>query len=118
MKKISTLSGTLALLTALGAAGTALWAQAAPEATPGNAPREQHLPQLPGGPFAHGPGIFLPPPPPLYEASLQTQQPDEALNKLVANAPKGNGKNYEVKVMVRELPPAPSRNESPDTKQP
>lgn len=46
-------------------------------------------------------------PPPLYEASLQTRHPDQALSKLIANAPQGADKNYEVRVMIRELPPEP-----------
>ncbi|QZN94727.1 hypothetical protein [Symbiopectobacterium purcellii] len=47
------------------------------------------------------------PAPPLYEASMQTHQPTEALGKLIANAPQAENKNYEVRVMIRELPAPP-----------
>ncbi|MGL9750743.1 MAG: hypothetical protein ACR5LC_04320 [Symbiopectobacterium sp.] len=35
---------------------------------------------------------------------MQTHQPAEALGKLIANAPQAENKNYEVRVMIRELP--------------
>ncbi|MCL2896233.1 hypothetical protein [Brenneria tiliae] len=97
MQKMTKVSATAALLLALSGAGVAAWA--APEAVPQQPAPVAHFPH-------DGPG-FPPPPAPLYEASLQTRNPDEALNKLVANAPKGEGKNYEVRVSVRELPSAP-----------
>lgn len=78
--------------------GIAWTAQAAPET-----PRQQ---PMGAPPFAKG---ELPPPPapPLYEASMQTHQPEEALSKLIANAPQAENKNYEVRVMIRELPTPP-----------
>lgn len=108
MKKLTTLSGVAALMLALSAAGASAWA--APDAgKPDGANPQSVTPRQPAplAQFPHaGPGL-PPPPAPLYEASLQTRHPDEALNKLVANAPKGADKNYEVRVMVRELPPEP-----------
>ncbi len=58
--------------------------------------------------FAKGELSPPPPVPPLYEASMQTHQPAEALGKLIANAPQAENKNYEVKVMIRELPAPPA----------
>lgn len=58
-------------------------------------------------PFAKGELPPPPPAPPLYEASMQTHQPTEALGKLIANAPQAENKNYEVRVMIRELPAPP-----------
>ncbi|MGM3175957.1 hypothetical protein [Dickeya lacustris] len=58
----------------------------------------------PHGAFVPPPG-FLPPPPALYHASLQASDPIQAVNKLVANVPQGNGKTYEVSITVREIPP-------------
>lgn len=41
-----------------------------------------------------------------YSTSIQTTQPDEALKKIAADAPKGeNGKQYMVKVAVVEITP-------------
>ncbi|QTF07426.1 hypothetical protein HC231_05440 [Brenneria izadpanahii] len=107
MKKLTKLSGIATLVLALSAAGAAAWA--APETAKPDAAKPDIVKQkqpMPMAQFPHG-GPGFPPPAPLYEASLQTHNPDEALNKLIANAPRGEGKNYEVKVMVRELPPAP-----------
>lgn len=107
MKKLTTLSGVATLMLALSAAGASAWA--APDAgKPEGAIPENIKPRQPApiAQFPHG-GPGLPPPAPLYEASLQTHHPDEALNRLIANAPKGADKNYEVRVMVRELPPEP-----------
>ncbi|MCG8710662.1 hypothetical protein JHU04_003961 [Brenneria sp. 4F2] len=109
MKKLTTLSGIAALMFVLSAASAATWAApndaAKPDAGVPDIPLQPRQP-MPMAQFPHaGPGF--PPPPPLYEATLQTRTPEEALNKLVANAPKGTDKNYEVRVMVRELPPAP-----------
>lgn len=59
-------------------------------------------------PFAKGELPPPPPVPPLYEASMQTHQPTEALGKLIANAPQAENKNYEVRVLIRELPAPPS----------
>ena len=78
--------------------GMSLMAHAAPD-TPLPPPMGAH-------PFAKG-EIPPPPNPPLYEASMQTHQPNEALNKLIANAPQAENKNYEVRVMIRELPAPP-----------
>ncbi|MCW2488722.1 hypothetical protein J5069_22740 [Candidatus Symbiopectobacterium sp. NZEC127] len=80
-------------------------AQAAPDT-----PRPQ---PMDAPPFAKG---ELPPPPtpPLYQASMQTHQPAEALNKLIANAPQAENKNYEVRVMIRELPAPPSEVKKTD----
>ncbi|MFE8115227.1 hypothetical protein [Brenneria goodwinii] len=109
MKKLIKLSGIATLLLALSAAGVTAWA--APEAAKPDAAKpeivKQKQPPMPMAQFPHvGPGF--PPPAPLYEASLQTRNPEEALNRLVANTPKGAAdKNYEVRVMVRELPPDP-----------
>lgn len=78
--------------------GVSTMTQAAPEITP--PPFGEH-PALKGD-------MPLPPPnPPLYEASMQTNQPAQALGKLIANIPQAADKNYEVRVMVRELPPHP-----------
>lgn len=78
--------------------GTSLMTHAAPDTS---------LPPPMGAhPFAKGEIPPLPAPP-LYEASMQTHQPTEALNKLIANAPQTENKNYEVRVMIRELPALP-----------
>ncbi|AIR71021.1 hypothetical protein [Dickeya fangzhongdai] len=58
------------------------------------------------GAFPPPPG-FPPPMPALYQASLQATDPVQAVNKLVANVPQGNGKTYEVSISVREIPPMP-----------
>lgn len=108
MKKLTTLSGIATLMLVLSAAGATAWA--APDAArPEGANPDSIRPRqpMPMAQFPHaGPGF--PPPAPLYEASIQTRNPGEALNKLVANAPKGADKNYEVRVMVRELPADPA----------
>lgn len=70
-------------------------------------------PPMGAHPFAKG-EIPPPPAPPLYEASMQTHQPAEALGKLIANAPQAENKNYEVKVMIRELPVSPSEMKRPE----
>lgn len=57
-------------------------------------------------PFAKG-ELSPPPVPPLYEASMQTHQPTETLSKLIANATQAENKNYEVRVLIRELPAPP-----------
>lgn len=78
--------------------GVSSMTQAAPEVTP---------PSLGEHPALRGDMPPPPPVPPLYEASMQTNQPAQALGKLVANIPQTADKNYEVRVMVRELPPQP-----------
>ncbi|MEC5318984.1 hypothetical protein VSX61_08550 [Brenneria populi subsp. brevivirga] len=105
MKQLTKLSAISALTLALSAAVWAAPDAARPE---GAGPDSLKLRQpVPMAQFPHaGPGF--PPPIPLYEASIQTRNPSEALNKLVANAPKGADKNYEVRVMVRELPADPA----------
>lgn len=85
--------------------GISWTAQAAPE-----------IPQpLPMGPPPFAKGELPPPPaPPLYEASMQTHQPTQALGKLIANAPQAENKNYEVRVMIRELPAPPAQTGKAD----
>ena len=80
------------------------------------APEGDTLPPLGAHPFPKGDMPLPPPIPPLYEASMQTNQPAQALGKLVANVPQTADKNYEVRVMVRELlpkPPLPEKGEKP-----
>jgi len=57
----------------------------------------------------HGgfPGKMPPPLIPLYQASMQTDNPSEGLNKLLSALPQKSGGHYEVRVSVVELPPAP-----------
>lgn len=78
--------------------GVSAMTQAAPEIAP---------PPLGETPAFKGDMPPPPPIPPLYEASMQTNQPAQALGKLIANIPQAADKNYEVRVMVRELPPQP-----------
>ncbi len=71
------------------------------------APEGDTLPPLGAHAFTKGDMPLPPPSAPLYEASMQTNQPAQALGKLIANVPQTADKNYEVRVMVRELPPKP-----------
>ncbi|WP_226571085.1 hypothetical protein [Mangrovibacter yixingensis] len=57
-----------------------------------------------------GHGQFMPPMmmPPVYQSSMQTSDPAEALKKLTGDVPAlEKGKRYDVRVEVRELPPLP-----------
>ena len=73
------------------------------------AAESETLPQLSVHPLPRGEMPPMPPfAPPVYEASMQTNQPAHALSKLIANIPQTADKNYEVRVMARELPPLPS----------
>lgn len=58
--------------------------------------------------------IMPPPPAPTYAVTEQTSKPNEALNNIVKNTPvMEQGKKYEVRVEVRELPPAPPAPKDP-----
>ena len=51
-----------------------------------------------------------PPPSPVYAITWQTDAPNDALNTAVKNVPVlEKGKRYEVRVEVKELPPAPPK---------
>ncbi|MBS0968356.1 hypothetical protein CYR40_10735 [Chimaeribacter arupi] len=101
MKKIGlTAAGLLALaLTASSVSATAAPAEKAHDAPPSiNEGR---------GPHDGFPGKMPPPLIPLYQASLQTDNPTEGLNKLLSVMPQKSGGHYEVRVSVVELPPMP-----------
>lgn len=55
------------------------------------------------------PDLMAPPPaPPLYLIMQQTDSPNETLNNVVKNVPTlEKGKRYEIKLEVKEIPPAP-----------
>lgn len=101
MKTLSKICGTAMFITCFSLIA----------AIPGEAAYPEHQP-----PFAteNGEGHplfppFQPPMPALYQASLQTNDPVQALNKLMTNVPKVQGKTYEVNVSVREIPPLPQK---------
>jgi len=51
-----------------------------------------------------------PPAPPLYLIMQQTDSPNETLNNVVKNVPVlEKGKRYEIRLEVKELPPAPQQ---------
>lgn len=53
----------------------------------------------------HGDG----PMPPVYQSSMQTDNPADALKKLTGDVPAlEKGKRYDVHIEVRELPPLPA----------
>lgn len=55
-----------------------------------------------------------PPPAPLYLIMQQTDSPNETLNNAVKNVPTlEKGKRYEVRLEVKELPPAPQEIPAP-----
>ncbi|PLR38769.1 hypothetical protein CYR55_08485 [Chimaeribacter californicus] len=102
MNKIClTAAGLLALaLSASSLAAVAAPAEKAPDAPPSMMEGK--------GPHGNFPGKMPPPPMiPLYQASLQTDNPTEGLNKLLSVMPQKSGGHYEVRVSVVELPPAP-----------
>ena len=107
MKKICL---TAAGLLALALSASSLSAQAAPTENAHDAPPSVMEGKGPRGGF---PGSLPPdamPPPmiPLYQASMQTDNPAEGLNKLLSAMPQKSGGHYEVRVAVVELPPAPA----------
>ncbi|WP_152687274.1 hypothetical protein [Klebsiella aerogenes] len=52
--------------------------------------------------------MMPPPPAPAYAVTEQTANPTEALNSMIKNVPTlKQGKKYEVRVEVKELPPVP-----------
>jgi len=55
-----------------------------------------------------------PPAPPLYLIMQQTDSPNETLNNAVKNVPVlEKGKRYEIRLEVKELPPAPQPMPAP-----
>lgn len=60
------------------------------------------------------PDLMGPPPAPLYLIMQQTDSPNETLNNVVKNVPVlEKGKRYEIKLEVKELPPAPQEMPTP-----
>ncbi|MEI7062955.1 hypothetical protein [Dickeya chrysanthemi] len=101
MTTLSKICRTAALITGISLISTLSVASAHPEGVePPMLGKPGILPPPPG---------FPPPIPALYQASLQSTDPVQAINKLVANVPQGNGKTYEVSISVREIPPMPQR---------
>ncbi|WP_035343693.1 MULTISPECIES: hypothetical protein [unclassified Dickeya] len=98
MKRLRNVCTTAALVAGISLLSAISLASAHPEGAEPPAFGKQ-------GAFAPPPG-FPPPVPALYHASLQATDPIQAVNKLVANVPQGNGKTYEVSITVREIPPA------------
>ena len=81
-------------------------------------------PQPHEGPMPH-PGekechaMMGPPPAPVYSVTEQTANPAEALNSVVKNVPAlEQGKKYEIRVEVKELPPAPPASQAQDAPAP
>lgn len=104
MKKILATASLLAL--ALSASSLSAFAAPADNAH-GNPPTAFD------GKGPHGGFPGNPPPPmiPLYQASMQTDNPTEGLNKLLSAMPQKSGGHYEVRLSVVELPlmPAPAK---------
>lgn len=60
------------------------------------------------------PNFMGPPPAPLYLIMQQTDSPNETLSNAVKNMPTlEKGKRYEVRLEVKELPPAPQEMSVP-----
>ncbi len=56
------------------------------------------------------------PVPPVYQSSMQTDNPADALKKLTGDVPAlEKGKRYDVHIEVRELPPRPTELAAPIT---
>ncbi|WP_192459209.1 hypothetical protein [Musicola keenii] len=101
MKTLTKICGTATFITCLSLIAAVPGASASPERA--DAPAFGQAGAFPPPP------AFMPPMPALYHASLQTTDPVQAVGKLSANVPAGNGKLYEVSISIRELPPQPEQ---------